>query len=549
MHNRFIFALVMLVCAALMLVPAAAQQAFEPMAVTAESCDYGGIIQSIEAIDELTVQFTLCQPDPAFPSKAALPAFGILPSEVLQQTGGGGPELFQNPIGTGPYMLEEWDQGNEIVFTRFDGYWGEPANEQTLIFRWNSDAAARLAELQAGNADGIDNPGPDDFPAITEDTTLQLLEREGLNTFYIGFNNTIAPFDSLNVRQALAYAIDKQRIVDNYYPPGSSVADQFMPPAIRSGYTPDVVPFPNDTFMARILLDASSLEFPLEVTLNYRDVDSPYLPNPGIIAQDIADQLEALATAQTDYFNVTVEQMETDGFFDAVNAGELAFYLHGWDADYADATNFLDFHFGDNQNIQFGEKFDDITRPLAEAAQREDLVARNRRYTQANIAIRDFAPMIPVAHGGSGVAYRAGIEGAYSSPLGSERFSVMSDPDDDVFVWVQSAEPVGLYCADEIDGESMQACEQIVESLLAYEIGGTEVIPALAESFAANDDRTIWTFNLRDGVLFHDGSTLDANDVVMSWGIQWDASNPLHVGRVGGFYYFGALFNAFLNAE
>jgi len=58
----------------------------------------------------------------------------------------------------------------------------------------------------------------------------------------------------------------------------------------------------------------------------------------------------------------------------------------------------------------------------------------------------------------------------------------------------------------------------------------------------------VWTFHLREGVTFHDGSTFDANDVVMSYGVQWDAGSPLHTGRVGDFTYFNADFGAFLNA-
>ena len=133
--------------------------------------------------------------------------------------------------------------GNEIVFTRNESYWGDAAKEGTLIFRWNSEAAARLVELQAGNIDGMDNPAALDFDAIKSDPNLQLFDREGTNVFYLGINNTIAPFDNVKVRQAIAYAIDKQRIVDNFYPPGSSVADQFMPTSIF-GYTQRSYPLP-----------------------------------------------------------------------------------------------------------------------------------------------------------------------------------------------------------------------------------------------------------------------------------------------------------------
>jgi ABC-type transport system substrate-binding protein len=156
--------------------------------------------------------------------------------------------------------------------------------------------------------------------------------------------------------------------------------------------------------------------------------------------------------------------------------------------------------------------------------------------------------MIPVAHGGSALAFKATVEGAHASPLGNETFATMGVPDQDTFVWMQNAEPISLYCADETDGESLRACEQVTQSLLGYEIGGTAVEPVLAESYESNEDLTEWTFTLRQGVTFHDGSTLDANDVVKSLVIQWDAADPLHTGNTGAFSYWSGLFGPFLNA-
>jgi ABC-type transport system substrate-binding protein len=120
--------------------------------------------------------------------------------------------------------------------------------------------------------------------------------------------------------------------------------------------------------------------------------------------------------------------------------------------------------------------------------------------------------------------------------------------DRDQFVWMQNAEPIGLYCGDETDGESLRACEQINESLYAYEVGGTAAEPALAEECTSNEDGTLWTCTLREGVTFHNGAAFDANDVVMSYALQWDVEHPLHIGRVGDFAYFSGLFGAFLNA-
>ena len=75
--------------------------------LTAPDCSYGGEIKSIEATDQYTVKFTLCTPDPAFLSKVAFPVFGIQSAAHLEKTGGGGAELLNNPIGTGPYMVKK----------------------------------------------------------------------------------------------------------------------------------------------------------------------------------------------------------------------------------------------------------------------------------------------------------------------------------------------------------------------------------------------------------------------------------------------------------
>jgi len=517
-------------------VPAAGQ---DLMTYSAESCDYGGEFSSIEAVDALTVKFTLCYPDPAFPSKVAFTSYAIEPSEYLESTGGGG-DLIQNPIGTGPWKLDHWDLGNEIVFTRNDDYWGEAAREQTLIFRWNSEAAQRLIELQSGNVDGIDNPGPADFEVIRNDSNLALYERPGTNVFYLGINNTVPPFDNETVRQALAHAIDKDRIVQNFYPVGSIVATQFMPPSIF-GYTEEVEPFPYDPERARELLEESGVTLPIETTLSYRDVVRGYLPQPGVVAQDLQAQLAEVG------INAEIVVMESGAFIDAADRGELSLHLLGWGADYPDATNFLDYHFGAGSSDQFGDKFPDITDTLSRAAQLADPEERYPIYVEANTLIRDHVPMVPIAHGGSGVAFTADIAGAHTSPLGNENFAVMEDASDDDIVWLQNGEPPGLYCADESDGEALRACQQVNEALLAYEIAGTAVVPALATEWEANVELTEWTFTLREGVKFHDGSDFDANDVVLSYAVQWDAAHPLHVGRDGSFTYFSSLFGGFLN--
>ena len=523
--------------------------AYEGMKVEAPNCDYGGEFKSIEAVDEFTVKITLCVPDPAFPSKIAFTSFGIQPSEYLESTGATG-DILEKPIGTGPYMLDTWERGNQLVFKANPNYWGDKAKTETLVFKWSTESAQRLVELQSGTVDAIDNVGPDDFATIEGDSSLQLLHRPALNVMYIGFNNnpkvegfdnTTNPLANEKVRQAIAMGIDRKRIVDNFYPVGSEVADYFTPCAIPNGCVGDKF-YDFDPAAAKALLAEAGYPDGFSTVLNYRDVVRGYLPDPNVVATDIQAQLKANLN-----IDVKIEVMESGAFLDAASAGQLqGIHLLGWGADFPDQTNFLGYHFGAGASDQFGDKFDDITSALAKGAQLASDAERKPFYEAANNAIKQHVPMIPVAHGGSAVGYKAAVEGAQASPLGNENFAGMSNGSD-TFVWMQNAEPISLFCADETDGESLRACNQVTEPLLNYEIGGTAVVTALAESYEPNADLTEWTFHLRQGVTFHDGSSLDANDVVVTLSLQWDAANPLHKGNTGAFDYWSGLFGTFLN--
>jgi ABC-type transport system substrate-binding protein len=153
---------------------------------------------------------------------------------------------------------------------------------------------------------------------------------------------------------------------------------------------------------------------------------------------------------------------------------------------------------------------------------------------------------VPIAHGAAANAALASVEGAVTPVFGAPQFQTMN-PGKDTLVFVQNAEPISLYCADETDGESLSACQPVVEGLLGYDLEGG-VIPKLATECTSNADATVWTCNLREGVKFHDGSDFDANDVVASWAAGIDAENPYHVGNTGAFEYYTYLWTQLINA-
>jgi peptide/nickel transport system substrate-binding protein len=511
------------------------------------ACDtegYTGIMGSIRAVDRLTVEFNLCSPDAAFLSKIAFTSLAINDADYLTETGGGGDQLVREPVGTGPYQLTEWIPEQEIQLETFAEYWGEPPATPSAVIQWSSEAAQRLVELQAGTVDGIDNPGSDDFEVISGDADLQLHERTALNVFYIGFTNTHAPFDNEAVRVAIAKGIDRQQIVEDFYPAGSSVAEYFTPCEIPGGCSGDEW-YEFDAAAAKAELEAANFDFSASYPIHLRDVVRGYLPEPQVVAQEIQQQLQDNLGITT-----TIDVRDENTYLTEASRGELTgLHLLGWGADYPDVTNFLDVHFGVGASDQFGTKFEDVTGPLQEAAALSDADERAALYAEANNAIKAHVPMIPVAHGGSGTAFRADVENAHSSPLGNEALFVMKAGDRDQLVWMQNGEPGGLYCADETDGESLRVCEQIMEPLYSYSIGGTDPEPLLATECTPNDDLTVWTCALRDGVTFHNGATFDANDVVLSYAVQWDAEHELHVGKTdsGLFEYWTYLFAGFLN--
>lgn len=508
---------------------------------------YTGNLKRIRAKDAATVVFELCAPDVAFLSKIASPAFGINDTGWLQShidpKATGDQAIVTQVNGTGPYRLEGWNHGVEISLARNDAYWGETAANERLIVRWSDDPAKRLVELQGGSVDGIDDVDPAGATTVGDDVSLRLAARAGLNVFYMGFTNTFAPFDNEKVRRAIALGIDRQRIVDTYFPPGSEVAPQYAPCAILHGCAGDPW-YAYDPILAKEMLAAAGYPNGFDTTIRYRANALPYLPDPAGVAQ-------ALKTQLLDNLGIRAELVAEpeDTFLADVDAGKLdGIHLLGQGETYPDVSAYLDPRFGRGASAEFGKKFADIGKALASGDATASGAKRQAAYVKADNAIRSHVPMIPIARTGSAAAYRADVAGASASAVRQERFARMTPGDRRQFVWLTTAEPAGLYCADETDAIATLVCSQLVESLYTYDPTNASAVPSLAERCAPNPGLTVWTCTLRRGVLFHDGSRLDANDVVLSYAVQWDAGHPLHHAHEGNFATFASRFGGFLNA-
>jgi ABC-type transport system substrate-binding protein len=515
---------------------------FEGKMVQAPSCDYGGKIDSIVAVDAYTVEFTMCKPDPAFPAKAAFTPFGIYAEEWLMANASNANQetLLSAPVGTGPFALDNWARGESITYKAYDGYWGDKPAYDTLVIRWATEGAQRLLELQSGTVDQITNLSPDDYATVQDDANLTFLPVANPNVLYLAMTNP--PFDNVEVRRAIAMGIDRARIVDNFYAEGSVVPSHFTPCSLPNGCVGDSW-YEFDAAAAKQALADAGYPDGFETTIYYRDVFRGYLPEPGLVAVEFQTQLR-------DNLGIEAEVivMESGEFIDESTNGRLnGLYLLGWGADYPHVTNFLDYHFA-AANPQFGEVHPSIYEALEKASQLGDPAEAKALYVEANNAIKELVPMVPIANGASASAALNTLGNAHFRPFGAPLMAQV-DPGKDTFVFMQNAEPISLYCADETDGESLAACQQVVETLLAYAIDSGEVVPELATACTANADSTVWTCTLREGVTFHDGSTFDANDVVVSWAAGIDASNEYHVGNTGVFDYYSYLWDGLMNLE
>ena len=385
--------------------------------------------------------------------------------------------------GTAAYQLKEWVAGAQVRLEANPNYWGDKAKAQTVVIKWSKEATQRLQDLQAGTVDGIDNVAPDDFQTVQNDPNLQILPREALNILYLGFNVNQAPWNNEKVRQAIAMGLDRKRIADNFYPPGSEAADYFTPCAIPLACGGDKW-YATDTAKAKQMLTDAGFDFSKTYDFHYRTKVRSYLPSPTQVATDLQSQLADIGVK----ISLVVEKDDT--YLSDEAQGKFPLFLLGWGADYPDVTDFLDVHFGTGANSGFGKKFDDLTKSLAAGAAESDQTKRGQDYTDANNQVRTHVPMVPLVHGASATAWKKDVQNAHSSPIGSEYFFVMTPGDRTQLVWSQNSEPSGLYCGDESDGDALRICSQIFDSLYNYKVAGLDPEPALATSCDPNADLT-----------------------------------------------------------
>ncbi|MDD5030930.1 MAG: ABC transporter substrate-binding protein, partial [Rhodoferax sp.] len=201
-----------------------------------DDMDMPKLLKSVDKVDEYTVKIVLNAPEAPFLANMAMPHNGVQSKEyAIAMLKAGTPEkIDQEPLGTGPFTLVQYQKDALIRYKAFPQYWAGKAKIDDLIFSITPDASVRWAKLQKGECHVMPYPAPADVPAMRKDAKVTVLESPGLNVGYLAYNTTKKPFDNVKVRKAVNMAINKKAIVDAVYLGTGIPAINPIPPTLWS---------------------------------------------------------------------------------------------------------------------------------------------------------------------------------------------------------------------------------------------------------------------------------------------------------------------------
>lgn len=395
------------------------------------------LYQGCEVKDDATVVIKVARATSKFPAMLSLSAFAMQSPTAMDKgkandvkKAGEGftyPEYSRNPVGSGPYKLEKYDEANKTVtLVRNDDYSGEKAKTKTLIFKIIPDESTRRQELQAGSIDGYDLPNPVDWKGLKDDGN-NVMVRPAFNILYLGLNPKAgnAKLKDFRVRQALYYALNRDQLVQTQLPEGATVATQFMPDTV-SGYNKDLKPYPYDVEKAKSLLKEAGAE---GMTLKFAypsEVSRPYMPDPQKIYDAMKTNFEAAGIkVQTDV------KPWNGGYLDNVDAGRYDAYLLGWTGDFDSPDNFIGTFFGNLETNRFGTSVQSFGKQLSDELAKADGIVdeaeRKEAYEKLNAKImEDWLPGLAISHSPPAIVVSKKVEGLVPSPLTVEEFDTVT---------------------------------------------------------------------------------------------------------------------------
>lgn len=389
-------------------------------------------VASVEAPDATTLVVTLKEPRSNFLLALTLAPFFISSPTALEAGDANNPDPSKSAyaqsaglVGTGPFKFKEWVRGDHLTIEKNADYTGpqQAAYLDEIIFRPFADQTAEFNALEAGEVDFAQTIAPIDAESLSANPDLQVISRgESCNMGHLALNQTYTPISDPKIRQAIAYALNKQSYVDTFYAGQAVPADNWMPPTTLYYKALGLPTYDPD--QARALIAESGLTGD-DLTIDFwypSDVARPYMPDPKGLFEAITSDLEAVGFT----INPNTATWNPD-YLDAESAGEYEAWLIGWTCDWASADNFLQtafFGYRDGEpNPEYAYENDALAEIMAQALESTDEATAADLWAQAQDLVAADLPTIPLIHSTPPAAAKATVMGITGSGALNEYFN------------------------------------------------------------------------------------------------------------------------------
>lgn len=256
------------------------------------SAAYFVTVEDAVVIDEQTVQVNMNEPDALFYTSS--PRAYVIPQAYYEEVGADG--FAEHPISAGPYKFVEWRPDDVLIMEAHDDYFLGTPDITEVHCRVLPDDAGRVAALRAGEVDIAAPLAIEQIPEVESDENLEVLFKESLNRMYLTIDNTVAPYDQLEVRLAINHAIDRQLIIDQLLAGQATIIAGGLIPGLEPGANTDLVPYAYDPDLARELLADAGYPDGLEEEFGVQDLvcRDGYGPKTEEVCTVMAEMLAAV---------------------------------------------------------------------------------------------------------------------------------------------------------------------------------------------------------------------------------------------------------------
>jgi len=365
-------------------------------------------VASVAAQDDLTVVFTLTEPDAALPAKLADRAGMIVSPKAFDD----GTNLAIAPVGAGPWKLVQYSPGDRLVVEKFDGYWNPDAVKlQELTIRLIDDDDTRLNAVRAGEVD-VAQISAGQVQLASADSSLEVRTDPALAIDHIGLNIATPPFDDPMVREAINYAIDREALLEGLYRGTGTIAWQPFPPGYFA-HNPDLEEmYPYDPDKAKDLLAEAG--YPDGFTFDFKTNNQPFRVQA---TQAIAAMLEDVGIKSN------IIPLEGPALLDEFYYQKtVPAYFTPWGGR-ADPSQTLDNIFGpDGLNNPAKITDPELAELLDEARASGDQERRAELFQEASANIMEDSRMIPLVFPGVTTAVRDNVVGFSTGVTGKANF-------------------------------------------------------------------------------------------------------------------------------